>query len=86
MKRTNKKLIPEPTTIQPIYIAIAAKIRMLRETLDITQEDLAERIGISRPALVNIELGRQRIMLHDIDRIAKAFGTTPKYLLKGIWF
>jgi DNA-binding XRE family transcriptional regulator len=77
---------PNHNDVEPIYLAIAAQIRMVREVMDITQEDLAKTLGISRPSLANIEAGRQRIMLHDIDKIAKAFRSTPKFLLKGIWF
>jgi transcriptional regulator with XRE-family HTH domain len=59
---------------------------MMRELLDITQTDLASRMTITRPSLANIEAGRQRILVHQIQTIARALGTTPKSLMKGIWW
>lgn len=51
-----------------------------------TQQDLAKRVGLSRGSVANIELGRQRILLHDVERFAVAFNMAPKVLLRGIWF
>jgi len=71
---------------EPVYTLIGARIRMIREALDITQGDLAKRLHMTRGSLANIELGRQRVLLHSVDNIAKALGTTQKHLLRGIWF
>ncbi len=75
----------DTTQLEPIYGMVAAKIRHLRQTLDITQDDLAKRTGMSRPSIVNIEAGRQRVQLHDIETFANAFATTPRNFIKGIW-
>jgi transcriptional regulator with XRE-family HTH domain len=72
--------------IEPVYKAIGSRIAMMRELLDITQTDLASRMTITRPSLANIEAGRQRILVHQIQTIARALGTTPKSLMKGIWW
>ena len=71
--------------IELVYRAVGTRIQMLRIALGITQEDLAKRVGYTRTSLVNIEQGRQRIPLHQIEEIAKAIGCTTKHLLKGIW-
>ena len=73
-------------SVEPIYQAIGAKMRMLRDILGIQQEDLARRIGKTRASVASMETGRQRILLHDIERIATALGSTPRGFLKGIWF
>jgi len=39
---------------------------------------------VERPSLANIEVGRQRVMLHDIERFAKALKKKPAYFLKEI--
>jgi transcriptional regulator with XRE-family HTH domain len=72
--------------IEPIYQAIGARIRMIRETLGLQQAQLAERVGLQRTSVVNFEAGRQRILLDDVQKFATALGTTPKHLLKGIWW
>lgn len=71
--------------IEVVYRAIGARIQMIRQALDVTQEDLAKRVGYTRVSIVNIEAGRQRVPVHQLDEIAKALSTTPRNLLKGIW-
>lgn len=71
--------------IEPIYRAIGTKIEMMRNALGWTQSDFAKKVGLTRGSVANIETGRQRILLHDIEKIAAAFGSTPKHLLRGIW-
>lgn len=71
--------------IEACYRALGARIQMIRETIDMTQEDLAKKVGYTRTSLVNIEAGRQRLPMHQLEEIAKALATTPRNLLKGIW-
>lgn len=71
--------------VESIYRVIGARIATVRKVLALTQADLARRAGISRPSLANIERGRQRILLHQIVIFAKAFGSTPSALMKGVW-
>ncbi len=56
-----------------------------RTVLGWTQADLAKRIGLTRTSVVNIEAGRQRVLLHDVEKIAAAFQMSPKQLMRGIW-
>lgn len=73
--------------IEAIYQAVGARVRMIRETLGVTQEELANRIdGWTRTSVVNFEQARQRVSLHKIEAIAQALGTNPKNLFKGIWW
>ncbi len=62
-----------------------ARIQQLREALGLTQDDLRKKVGLTRTSIANIEAGRQRILLHDVDTFSKAFGITPRNLMKGIW-
>ena len=72
-------------SIEPVYGLVAMKIRHMRETLGLQQEELAKRVGYTRTSIVNIEAGRQRMPLHVVEEIARALGTTTKHLLRGIW-
>lgn len=65
---------------------VGLRIRQIREMLGITQTDLANRVGHKRVSVTNIEIGRQRLLLDTVERFAAALGTTPKALLKGIWW
>lgn len=70
---------------EPIYRHIGAKIQQLRTSLGWKQEDLAKKVGLQRTSIANIEAGRQRMLLHDVEAFAIAFQTTPRNLLKGMW-
>lgn len=75
-----------PKPIEACHVAFGARVRLMRETLGLQQEELAKRVGLKRASIANIELGRQRLMLDSVEDFAKALGTTPKHLLKGIWW
>ena len=81
-------ITPDPSAIkmEAVYLAVAARIRMIRETLGLDQGELAKRVGLNRTSVTNIEIGRQRIALHKLEDFAAALGTTPKNLLKGVWW
>lgn len=72
--------------IEPVYRLLGARIEYLRTMLGWNQQDLATKVGLTRGSVANIELGRQRLLLHNIETIAAAFQQTPKQLLKGVWF
>lgn len=74
-----------PKKIEPVYRLLGARIQHIRTTLGWTHAELAAKIGLVRTSVTNIEAGRQRILLHDLEIIAKAFGITAKQLLRGIW-
>lgn len=80
------RLATKKDTIEPIYRLLGAKIEQMRTVLGWTQDDLAKKVGLTRTSITNIEAGRQRFLLHDIEKLAAAFQTTPKQLLRGIWF
>lgn len=67
--------------VERIYELIAGRIRDMRERREISQQDLARRIGQSRTSVVNIEAGRQRITIHGIYDIAAALECQPSELL-----
>jgi transcriptional regulator with XRE-family HTH domain len=72
--------------IEGVHKAIGIRIRLIRESLGVTQQDLAKKLKYTRTSLVNIEAGRQRLQVHTVEDFARALGTTPKHLLKGIWW
>lgn len=72
--------------IEACHVAVGVRIRSIREVLGISQEELAKRTSKTRGSLANIETGRQRLLLHTVEEFAVALGTTPKALLKGIWW
>ena len=63
------------------YKAIGKRIKIARIKADLTQEHLAERIGISPTHLSNIETGTTRVSLNTIISIANALSVTSDDLL-----
>ena len=70
--------------LEPIYRRLGRKIRKLRIRRGITQGDLADRVGLERTSVVNIEAGRQRILLHDVKAFAVALRVQGVTLLNGV--
>lgn len=56
------------------YVLIADQIRQHRREAGLQQQHVAERIGVSRATMANIEGGRQRILVHRLYQIAEVFG------------
>ena len=65
-----------------LYRALGKRIKARREALDLSQEELATRIGMTRASVANIESGAQRLMLHSIPKVARALRWTPRKLLE----
>lgn len=55
-----------------IYRLIGSRIAARRKDLRLKQVEVAAQIGLTRASLANIEKGRQKIMMHQIYRIAEA--------------
>lgn len=55
-----------------IYKLLGRNIATQRKQRELTQAQVAERVGLTRASLANIETGRQRAMLHHIYEIAEA--------------
>ena len=64
----------------PVYSALAEVVRNFRFSAGLTQADTAKALGMSRPALANIEAGRQRVLLGDLWDFARVLKVTPKEL------
>jgi transcriptional regulator with XRE-family HTH domain len=67
--------------VEPIYEAVGAKIREVRNAKHIIQADVAEEAGLTRQSVANIEHGRQRFMVHTLLDIARALGVDAADLL-----
>jgi len=59
--------------------AIAYRVRLLRQQKALSQEDLAEKAGVSRATVLNMERGRA-VHPSTLRRLAKALGVTPPAL------
>lgn len=58
---------------------IGQKLRQLRRAKKITQQDVADRVGITRATISNYEVGRRTPHLRDLQKIAKTYGVGLEY-------
>jgi transcriptional regulator with XRE-family HTH domain len=64
-----------------IYKEFGRRLRDVRKKAELTQATLADRVGLSRTSITNIEKGRQRIPFHLLFPLASAVGVDPGTLL-----
>jgi|SRR5690606_25099643 len=64
-----------------IRIEFGRALRSVRKKMGLSQQELADRVGLSRPSIVNIELGRQGISLDQLYVFAGALGVNAAELL-----
>jgi len=55
-----------------IYRNLGIRIKGLRGSLGLTQDQLAKQVGISRASLANIERGKQQVLVHHLFAIAES--------------
>ena len=55
-----------------LYRRLGRAVAERRRELGLTQSDIAEKLGLSRASLANLENGRQRIMVHQLFALVNA--------------
>lgn len=64
-----------------LYREVGQRVRSLRTTAGLTQSALAQRVGLTRTSITNIERGRQQFSLHILYDLADALAVPPTALL-----
>lgn len=67
-----------------LLIRFGERVRSLRKRAGWTQVELAERLGLDRSYLADIERGRRNVSLRNLDLIAKGFGLTLSQFLSKL--
>jgi transcriptional regulator with XRE-family HTH domain len=60
------------------------RVKRLRKKRGWTQVDLADRLGLARSYLVDIEAGNRNVSLLNIEVIANGFGLSVARLMSGL--
>jgi transcriptional regulator with XRE-family HTH domain len=74
--------ISEPTMDEQ-RLQMAKRLREAREYLGLSQDDAAAALGISRPAITNIESGTRKVEAVELDKLAQLYGRPVQYFLTG---
>ncbi len=68
----------EKSTFTPLYDALRARLVKIRHEAELTQRELAERLGRERSFVSRIELGERRLDVVEFYWVCKACGANPK--------
>lgn len=71
--------------IEAVYRSIGARIQMIRETLGLTQEELAQKLGYTRTSIIDIETGKQRVSQAQFEEIARLLASIPRNRVKSLF-
>lgn len=72
-----------PTAGKPLTIRFGGLVRAHRNRLDITQEELADRAGVSKDLIAKIETGVTGARFQNIQAISDALSVDPAELFSG---
>jgi transcriptional regulator with XRE-family HTH domain len=64
-----------------LYREFGRLLRQRRKSAHLTQDDVADRVGLARTSITNIEQGRQHVSLHMLYELADAVGAHAHELL-----
>jgi transcriptional regulator with XRE-family HTH domain len=67
-----------------ITAKFGARLRLLREREGWTQVVMAEKVGIDRSYISDMERGKKNVCLPTLEVLAQAFGMTVSQLLKRL--
>ena len=62
------------------FEGLGSRIAHARKDADLTQVQLADRIGIEQPQLASYEIGRRRVPVSLLPRLARALSVTIEAL------
>ena len=69
-----------------LYRHLGRAVAERRAELGLTQRDVAEKLGLARASLANLENGRQRIMVHQLFALVNALQLTSILdLVPEVW-
>lgn len=64
-----------------IYKGVGQRIKKMREDIGISQDDLAKKLGIPRPAISQIETGERKISADELIKLSNTFNLDIESLL-----
>ena len=64
-------------------IKIGERLKQLREALHLSQSYVADRVGVSRSAIVKMEQGQRKVYHEELRRLSELYGVTSDYILQG---
>lgn len=69
------------TRNEAFYMQIGLNVKRAREARKLTQQQLGDRVNLSRTSVTNLERGRQKILVHTLADLAAALKTSVSELI-----
>lgn len=68
-----------------VKIKIGQKIRRLRNSHGLSQEQFANLVGLDRTYISGIEQGKRNVSIVNLEKLAHAFGISISELFEDLW-
>lgn len=65
-------------------LTFGGMVRSIRETDELTQEEVAIKVGVSKQHVSDIENGRRKVSIERAARWAQALGYPPAYFVRMV--
>jgi transcriptional regulator with XRE-family HTH domain len=62
---------------------LGTRLKKAREYLELTQDDVAKLLNVSRVIITNIESGIRKVSAEELAKLSKIYGWTMEELLEG---
>ncbi len=59
------------------------RLKKLRNDLNLSQEYIAEKLGLARSAIVKIESGQRNVHAEELAKLSEIYGVSTDYIVKG---
>lgn len=81
--RVNEAMNKYSPLEKEVLIAFGLKIRGIRLSLNLSQEEFAEKCGLHRTYISSLERGERNVSLLNIVKICESIKISPEKLLEG---
>lgn len=74
----------QDTSVRAFYEQVGVLLKSARQSAGLTQEQLADGLGLTRASVANLEAGRQRVPVHTLLAAADVVGVELTTLLPSM--
>src|SRR5258706_16478996 len=64
-------------------IMVADRLREAREASGLSQAQVAKKLDLHRPTVTEIEAGRRKVSVQELEQFANVYGVTVEWIVTG---